>query len=662
MRDIGLLKKAQLLRKPSPPHLRILGPDELRVEQDDEITPEERQKVNSEIEEILSRSRLKVTPDTFSFRPRKNGGVLPLVVNAAAIVVIAAGVVIAFQLSRNTEKAIIAAPALVLGAEGKMVETLKEQARQQLEGKDREINSIRERLAGIDQERSRIQQDAEASIRQKEQELQDAFARSLQDARAKMEASGLSAQAVNDRLAALQEKNAADRDAQLASFRKQADTDRAAREKTIEDLQAGYQQALSQAQSERARVQAETGRRQAELEAGFKQKQLSLEHDSAAAIAELNTLRQQRGNEQLVLDQLLSWYQKVRDQIQASRPDAAQAVLADFRRFLDDPSFAALPAVAQRRPVDLFLIDSLDELARAQAVRAPTPENTQALVTSANLISEVAALIQQGDALYNDQGYAGARELYLSALSRIPAVQAGYEKLGAIEKIFSDRQKVEVARLLAAGNFAYRAGDFTTAVDRYGKALESLQRDPTTANQLVAQLTQIGAQRQAADDAARIRLLEGDAARAKVLEGDAARIRLLEGDAAARSRGLSALDTMQTQLASARKPAGQGQDARATLVALLETKLLVQQILLKPDVVREHPDLYDRLNRYLDSLSAESRAEARLETLRDLDALLGNVPVAPGIPMAFSPAPRFSSPDEQDILLSILSRLRALLK
>ena len=642
MRERGLLKKAQLLREPSPPHLRILGPEELRVEQDDEITPEERQKVLSQIEAVVSRSRLKVTPDTFSFRPRKNGGILPIIVNAAAIVVVAAGVTIAVQLSRRTEQAIVAAPALVLSAEGKMVEALKEQTRQQLEGKDREINSIRVKLAGIDQERDRVRQDAEASVRQKEQELQDAYARSLQDARAKLEASGLSAQAVNARIAALQAKSEADKDAQLASFRKQADADRAAREKTIEDLQAGYQQALSQAQSERSRVQAETGRRQAELEAGYKQKQLSLERDSAAALAELNTLRQQRGNEQLVLGQLLSWYQKVRDQIQASRPDAARAVLADFRRFLDDPSFAALPAVAQRRPVDLFLIDSLDELVRGQAAQGSIAENSQALVASANLIGGVAALVQQGDALFKDKGYAQARELYLSALARIPAVQAGYEKLGAIEKLYAERQKTEIAGLLAAGNAAYRGGDFNAAVDRYGRALESLQGDQAAANQLMIQLAQIGAQRQAAEDAPRIRLLEGDAA--------------------ARARGLAALDTLRAQLAASRTAAREGDNARSTLVALLETKLLVQQILLRPDVVRDHPDLSDRLNRFLDALSAESRAEARLATLRDLDAFLGNAAAAAAVPAGFSSAPRFSSPDEQDALLSILSRLRTLLQ
>ena len=600
MRTTGLLKKAQAFRDPSESRLRILGPDELRVEQDEEITPEERQKVLAQIEQVVAGTRLKVTPETFSFTPRKNGGILPIVVNVAAILVVAAGVALALLLSRRTERAIISAPVTILTAEGKIAAALKEESRQQLEGKDKEIASIREKLAGIDDERTKIRQEADASVQKKEQELQDAFARSLQEERRKMEASGLSASAVDARIAALETKSRADRDAQLAAFRIQAEADRAAREKTIQNLQAGYQQALSQAQSDRSRVQAEAGRRQAELEAGYKQKQLALEHDSAAAAAELNTLRQQRSNEQLVLDQLLSWYQKAREQIQASRPDAARGVLTDFRRFLDDPALAALPAVSRRRPVDLFLVDALDQVVSAQAAQQSGSDNT-ALVDSAGLITSVAALVQQGDSLYNDQGYTRARELYLSALARIPAVQAGYEKLGAIEKIFTDRQKKDVAAQLASANAAYTAGDYAAAVDRYGKALQSLQADADSTNQVVTQLVEIGALRQAAVDAARMKGLEGAAA--------------------ARTRTLAAMAAMRTKIETARD----GGDRSGTLAALLETKLLVQQTLLRPDVARDHPDLYDKMNRYLDALAAESRADERLQTLRDLDTLLGNL-------------------------------------
>ncbi|HTZ52755.1 MAG TPA: hypothetical protein VMF68_13895, partial [Spirochaetia bacterium] len=96
-------------------------------------------------------------------------------------------------------------------------------------------------------------------------------------------------------------------------------------------------------------------------------------------------------------------------------------------------------------------------------------------------------------------------------------------------------------------------------------------------------------------------------------------------------------------------------------------------------VVKDHPDLYDRLNTYLDALAEETRAEARLETLRDIDAMLNGVTgpgapaggAAPGSTYPGSPTsgsaltalvPRFATQDEQQILLSILGRLDSLLK
>jgi hypothetical protein len=654
MRTPGLLKKAELLRDVDRGHLRLLGPDELRVEQEDEITPEERRKVLAQIEEVVAGSRLKVTPKTFSFRPLKNGGILPIMVNLVALVVIAAGVTLAVVLSRRSEQAIIAAPVTILTAEGKMLEVLKEQSRQQLAGKDQEIASIREKLSGMDGERARIRQEADASVKQKEADLQAAFAKSLDDERRKMEANGVSAQDVNARIAALQAKQATQQDAQLAAFRSQVDADRAAKEKTIADLQAGYQSQLTQAQAERAQVQADAARRQSELEAGYKQKQLALEKDSAAAVSALNTLRQQRANEQLVLDQLLSWYQKARDQIQGGKPDAARSVLAGFRKFLDDPALAALPAVVQRRPVDLFLIDSLDQIAQSQAAQSSNADATASLVASANLITTVAGLVQQGEDAFKVQGYAKARELYVAALAKIPAVRTGYDRLAEIEKIFSDRQQKDLAAQFAAGNAAYRAADYAKAAAIYGQALAALQNDPQGAAQLVAQLGDIGAQRQAAEDAARILSAEGDAA--------------------SRARNIAAVESLSAALASSHAAAGTSEEPRTTLVALLGTKLLVQQTLLRPEVARDHPELFDQLNAYLEALAAESRTNARKEALQDLDALLGSIgaggpsgsgsSAVPGFISSPGPsvAARFASADEQELLLSILSRLHAMLK
>ena len=652
MRVNGLLMKAQTLRASSQRpekeavdarrNLRLLGPTELREEEDKSISPEEREKILSQIEEAVGRSRMKITPETFLFKPRKRGSVLPIIVNSVALLVIVAGVGVAVLLSRRSEQSIVAAPVTLLTAEGKMVAALKEQARAQLEGKDKEIASIRERLAGIDQERARIKQEADASVRQREQELQDSLNQSLAAQKAKLAASGLSEDAVARRIADFEAKSRTSLDAQLATFRTQSAADRAEKERTIEKLQAEYQQSLAAAQADRTKAQEEAARRQSELEAGSRQKQIALEQDKASALAELEKLRQQQGKEQLVLDQFLSYYQKARDQIQAAQPGAARKVLADFRTYLDDPDLAALPGIVRRRPVELFLIDSLDQLIRAQAAPAGDTQNVQALVASANLISSVSALVQQGDALFQVQGYDKARDLYLSALAQIPATEAGYTKLGEIEKIFANQKKKDVATLMAAGNASYRTGNYDGAVENYGKALEMLQGERGTADTLISQLTDIGALRKASQ--------------AAVQKGP-------DADAAARAQNAAMLAALRARLvaagAAAVKPATNERD---TLVALLETKLLMQKTLLSADVVKQYPDLYDRLNKYLDALAAESRADARLETLRDMDTLLGAVAAKAGPGVADALLQRYTAADPRGILLSILDKLQALVK
>ena len=639
MRATGLLKKAQSLRGRSTP-LRVLGPHELRAEQDDEITPEEREKVLAQIDEAVSSNRLKITEKTFEFSARRKGGVLPAVVNAAAILVIAAGIFLALYLSRRAEHDIVAPPVTILSAEGKMVEALKAESQAQLAGKDREISAIRDRIAGFDSERARIRSDADALVSQKERELQDSFKAALDAERKRLEASGLSATAVSDRIDALQAKNNADMEAQLAAFRARADADSAAKEKAIAALQSENQKSLAQAQADRAQLQADAARQQADLEAGYKQKQLALEKDSAAAQAELTRLRDQQAGQQLVLDQILSWYQKARDQIQAGKPDSALGVLTDFRAYLNSQNLASLPAVTQRRPVDLFLIDSLEELVHAQAGQLATAANVQGLVASANLIAAVAAIVQTGDDAFQSQAYAKARELYLSALAKIPAVQAGYAKLVEIESLFADQKNRDISVALAAGNSAYRSGDYTGAAGRYAQALTLMQGDRAAADTLVSQLADIGALRKAAEDAA-------------VIKG-------LQGDAAARARTAAFITALQSRLAVSGPTATEATSARNALVALLETKLLVQKALLGADVVKQYPTLFDDLNRYLDALAAQSGADARLETLRDLDALLGSVSGQGQVPEDV--LKRYASRDQQALLLSILNRLQALVK
>jgi hypothetical protein len=597
------------------------------------------------------------------------------------------------------------------------------------------------------------------------------MATTLEAERQKLLATGLSEAAVAKRLADLEAGIRTSTDKELAVLKQQAEAERLAQEQAAERLRSEYQQSLNQAQADRTRIQEEAARRQADLEAGYRQKQLALEQDKAAAVAELDTLRKAQEKESLVLDQFVSFYREVKDEIAAGRPEAATAVLTRFRSYLDDPSVAVLPAISRRRPVELFLIGSLEEIARARTTAASADSTaTQSLVASASLVTAVAGLVQEGDAAFVDKDYARARAVYLSALAKIPAVQTGTDRLADIENIYAEQDRRAMNVFFAEGNAAYLAGDLSRAVDRYRRGLEMLAADRGIADTLVAQLTQIGAIREraaataaapvavaevrdtAADAAVRAELLaelsaataeierlRAEAAAAATARDEAAAARdtaVSARDAAAAARdaaiverdaALAARDAAEAGTSTVPVPAGRDavvaerdaavaardaavaardttvaerdqaifrlateQDRRSvslaglaafrartaavpaaaeqtgtreSLVSLVETKVLVQKVLLSDAVLAEYPDLADRLDRYLEALVAETRSEAQEETLRDLDEMLAGLAAGKGAQATGDALlARRTANGQQELLLGILDKLKTLLE
>lgn len=634
----SLFAKAENYRQ-ARSRLRLVRPDELGVEDDREISAEDREKIMSQIDGVLAESRMAVTPETLAFTPRRRGALLPVLVNLAALAVLAAGIRLAFQFSDRNEQTIVAPAPALRTAEGKLLEAVKEESRQQLAVKDREIAGIREKLAGFDAEKERLRQEADLKVRAREKELQDGLARTLEAERSRLAASGLAADAVDRQVAALESRSRADLESSLGGLRRQAEADRAERESTIDALKAEYQKSLTAAQGERGRLQEEAARKQSDLEAGYRQKQLALEQDKARALEEIDRLQRQGEKERMVLDQLLSFYRRAREEIQASRLDGARAVLAEMRRYLDDPSVAALPGISDRRAVELFLIGSLEELVSQRSAKTDGAATVQTLVASANLIAAVAGLVQQGDALFQQQDYARARDLYLAAMARIPAVQTGAARLTEIERIFAEGKRRDIAAILESAGAAYRAGDYPRAVERYGRALEGMQAERGAVDALLAQLQEIGARTMSSEARDRLAALEEDASE---------RARILARLEAIRERG-------------AGLEAGEAAADRGSLIFLLETKLMVQQVLLSQEVLARYPDLYDRLDRYLEALVAERRNEVQQETLRDLDALLGRLIEKDGYIQAGSVLAD-ASPASQGLIRAILEKLRVLVR
>jgi len=104
-----------------------------------------------------------------------------------------------------------------------------------------------------------------------------------------------------------------------------------------------------------------------------------------------------------------------------------------------------------------------------------------------------------------------------------------------------------------------------------------------------------------------------------------------------------------------------GETSPETLAALLEAKLLTWRIISTDPVASEHPELYDTMDRYLETLMEQSVLDGRYAAVRDMitvvDALLDSSEAAvPGDLWL-----RYSHTDREDLLKRLLDRLESLL-
>jgi DNA repair exonuclease SbcCD ATPase subunit len=151
-------------------------------------------------------------------------------------------------------------------------------------------------------------------------------------------------------------------------------------------------------------------------------------------------------------------------------------------------------------------------------------------------------------------------------------------------------------------------------------------------------------------EAERNRLAE---AQRRALEAEAAREELRKRLTALESRYQNR--RRSTNLQAATPP--------ETLADLLEAKLLTWQIIGSDPVAARHPELYDTMDRYLETLTEQSLLEGRYAAVGDIltvvDALLGSGQTAQ-VPTDLWG--RYSYTDQEDRLSQLLGRLEALLQ
>jgi hypothetical protein len=453
-----------------------------------EISSRERQEILVRIDELVAGARKPAEGGDRAFRAARSGALFPLLVNLGAAALIAAGAYFLPRLFDRSEQTIVAQAAEKPAGEARIVSAVVREGEEKLAAKDREIVGIQSRIDDLGRELVGLRSGRDAEIARREQVLRDALVAELAAERLRLEKTGTAASALEKQLAALDQKRTTELEQQLAAFRKQMDAELAAKEKALDARFAAYQRDLADARSARTLLEKDLAESQASGAAAVSEQQ--------RLARELAAVTEQSRREELALGQLTTAWQSVNDAMKAGLWDRALQSLDAITGLLAQDAVASLPAVQRRAAVDGFLVESMRRLVAAD-------RGDPAAGGAAAAAQEAASLVVQAEAKFADGDTKAARELYLAAIAKLPALQTAHERLSGMDAGGTTASRQAVADAVAQADASYAAGNWKTALDRYEKALGLLRETARDLPRAASRIADAGYRQATADQAAR---------------------------------------------------------------------------------------------------------------------------------------------------------------
>ena len=327
-----------------------------------DISFEDQVQIIGQINEAVEKNRIEIKADTFLYKAKKNGSSIPLLVNAAALLLLVGAALFMLFIFNREERTLIRESATVLSAEGKLIAALRQESEQQLNRKDRQITEIRNRLEELRRQAETARLETEAQIRQREEQLRGELEARVAAERRSLEDQGLSDARIDDRLRELERRLSTENDARLTEFRGLAERQLEEKQAEIENLEQQNRQTLLQFQQERSALQQQFSQREEQLRARLAREVAEARENQQEAADQLTALRDQQRAERLVGNQILSSYNGVEDALAAGRYDTALEDLETLDGYLSQEAITVLPALQDRIPTERFLIASLRDL------------------------------------------------------------------------------------------------------------------------------------------------------------------------------------------------------------------------------------------------------------------------------------------------------------
>jgi len=176
------------------------------LQEDVQVSPEVRARILRQIDQVMAEGRRPAAAAELAVKARKKGILYPILINAAAAVVVALGFLSLGYVFRGEQSAVSLASAGFQSAEGRLLEVFRRQSESRLQEEQAQAQEAQERLRAS--ELSLAQR-----LREREQDLRRSMDAELKAERERLNARGLAVSEVEARLRALE----AERQAALAA-------------------------------------------------------------------------------------------------------------------------------------------------------------------------------------------------------------------------------------------------------------------------------------------------------------------------------------------------------------------------------------------------------------------------------------------------------------
>ena len=439
----------------------------------DEVSAEDRSAILEEIEKVANDNRIVVSVDRLDFTARRNGAIFPILVNVIGLVILTGGALGLAHLFRTGETRLRQSAEVVVTAESRLIEAIRRETEEQIAAREEEIASIQEQLDSIGSQRARIAVDIDQQLAAREAELRNEFEATLVVERRRLLGLNLSDAEIERRLATFQADRERAFEARLADARNRSLEQQDALEAELNQLERQYNASLSAADTARRELLAESEGRLSELQQQFEANLAAGEAQLNQAEAQLAELARQREREELVRAQIRGLYANSADAIDAGDFAAARGNLRDLRTLLNEANTLRIEALREQRPVELFLIESLESLVGYEE-RFANPATIDRL-SDAGLVQEVSALTERAARAAADGNANEAARLYRAALNVIPAIEESTAFLGQRTDSADARERATIdaaaEAIVIEARRTLEARDYRAAVELYSSAV-----------------------------------------------------------------------------------------------------------------------------------------------------------------------------------------------